>query len=78
MNARLIGIRDFLLRYFLIDLGARLAHSALGVDVVAAIVWLLFVLIGGPVRSKMDVDARPLTPGARAGDRMSRFDWRIG
>lgn len=49
MNARLTGIRDFLLLFFFIDLGARLELSALGAEVVPAIVLSLFVLIGNPL-----------------------------
>ncbi len=49
MNARLTGIRDFLLLFFFIDLGARLELSALGAEVVPAIALSLFVLIGNPL-----------------------------
>jgi len=49
MNARLTGIRDFLLLFFFIDLGAKLELSALGAEVVPAIVLSLFVLIGNPL-----------------------------
>jgi len=49
MNARLTGIRDFLLLFFFIDLGARLELSALEAEVVPAIVLSLFVLIGNPL-----------------------------
>ena len=49
MNARLTGIRDFLLLFFFIDLGARLDFSTLGAEVVPAIVLSLFVLIGNPL-----------------------------
>lgn len=49
MNARLTGIRDFLLLFFFIDLGARLDFSTLGSEVVPAIVLSLFVLIGNPL-----------------------------
>ena len=49
MSARLVGIRDFLLLFFFIDLGARLDFSTLGAEVVPAIVLSLFVLIGNPV-----------------------------
>ncbi len=49
MNARLSGIRDFLLLFFFIDLGANLELSALSAEVVPAIVLSLFVLIGNPL-----------------------------
>jgi Kef-type K+ transport system membrane component KefB len=49
MNARLTSIRDFLLLFFFIDLGARLDLSTLGAEVVPAIVLSLFVLIGNPL-----------------------------
>ena len=49
MNARLTGIRDFLLLFFFIDLGAKLDFSTLGDEVVPAIVLSLFVLIGNPL-----------------------------
>jgi Kef-type K+ transport system membrane component KefB len=49
MNARLTGIRDFLLLFFFIDLGARLDVSTLGAELVPAVVLSLFVLIGNPL-----------------------------
>jgi hypothetical protein len=49
MNARLTGIRDFLLLFFFIDLGAKLDFSTLGAEVVPAIVLSAFVLIGNPL-----------------------------
>ncbi len=49
MNARLTGIRDFLLLFFFIDLGAKLDFSTLGAEVVSAVVLSLFVLIGNPL-----------------------------
>ena len=49
MNARLTGIRDFLLLFFFIDLGARLELSTLGAELVPAVVLSLFVLIGNPL-----------------------------
>jgi Kef-type K+ transport system membrane component KefB len=49
MNARLTGIRDFLLLFFFIDLGAKLDFSTLGAELVPAIVLSLFVLIGNPL-----------------------------
>jgi Kef-type K+ transport system membrane component KefB len=49
MNARLSSVRDFLLLFFFIDLGARLDLSTLGAEVGPAIVLSLFVLIGNPM-----------------------------
>ncbi len=49
MNARLTGIRDFLLLFFFIDLGAKLDFSTLGAEVVPATVLSAFVLIGNPL-----------------------------
>ena len=49
MNARLTGIRDFLLLFFFIDLGAKLELSTLGAEVGPAMVLSLFVLIGNPL-----------------------------
>ena len=49
MNARLTGIRDFLLLFFFIDLGAKLEMSTLGAEIGPAVVLSLFVLIGNPL-----------------------------
>jgi Kef-type K+ transport system membrane component KefB len=49
INARLTGIRDFLLLFFFIDLGAKLDFSTLGGEVWPAIGLSLFVLIGNPL-----------------------------
>lgn len=49
MNARLTGIRDFLLLFFFIELGAKLELSSLGAEAMPAIVLSLFVLIGNPL-----------------------------
>ncbi len=49
IGARLIVLRDFLLLFFFIDLGARLELSALGAEVGKAAVFSLFVLIGNPL-----------------------------
>lgn len=49
MNARLTGIRDFLLLFFFIDLGAKLDFSTLSAEVVPALVLSAFVLIGNPL-----------------------------
>ena len=49
INARLSGIRDFLLLFFFIDLGSKLDFSTLGSEVMPALVLSLFVLIGNPL-----------------------------
>jgi len=49
INARLTGIRDFLLLFFFIDLGARFDFSTLGSELGTAAVLSLFVLIGNPL-----------------------------
>ena len=45
----LSGLRDFLLLFFFIELGAQLDFSAIGAQVPAAIALSLFVLIGNPL-----------------------------
>lgn len=47
--ARMVGLRDFLLLFFFIDLGAGLELATLGDQVGNAIVLSLFVLIGNPL-----------------------------
>ncbi len=49
IGARLTGIRDFLLLFFFIDLGANLDFSTLGNELWAAVLLSLFVLIGKPL-----------------------------
>ena len=49
ISARLTGIRDFLLLFFFIDLGAKLDFSTLGGEIGPALVLSLFVLIGNPL-----------------------------
>lgn len=49
ISARLAPLRDFLLLFFFIALGATLDLSLLGAHVIAAIVLSLFVLIGNPL-----------------------------
>lgn len=49
ISARLTGIRDFLLLFFFIDLGARLDFSTIGAEILPAGVLSLFVLIGNPL-----------------------------
>ena len=47
--ARLVSLRDFLLLFFFIDLGARLELATLGDQVWPAILLSLFVLVGNPI-----------------------------
>lgn len=49
IGARLIGLRDFLLLFFFIDLGARIEVSDFGGQIGAALVLSAFVLIGNPL-----------------------------
>lgn len=49
ISARLLGIRDFLLLFFFIDLGAKLDLGLLGGQVPSALALSAFVLIGKPV-----------------------------
>jgi Kef-type K+ transport system membrane component KefB len=49
INARLTGIRDFLLLFFFVDLGAQLDLSILGDELVSAGVLSAFVLVGNPL-----------------------------
>ena len=47
--ASLSGLRDFLLLFFFITLGAQLDFSAIGEQIPAAIVFSIFVLVGNPL-----------------------------
>ena len=49
MSARLTGIRDFLLLFFFIDLGAKLDFTTLGAEAMPALVLSAFVLVGNPL-----------------------------
>jgi len=49
ISARLTSIRDFLLLFFFIDLGAKLEISAMGNEMGSAAILSLFVLIGNPL-----------------------------
>ncbi|MBM4283732.1 MAG: sodium:proton exchanger [Deltaproteobacteria bacterium] len=49
LSTRLVSLRDFLLIFFFIDLGARLNLALLGAQVGNAAVFSLFVLIGNPL-----------------------------
>jgi len=49
ISSKLTSIRDFLLLFFFIDLGARLEWSTVGSEVPKAVLLSLFVLIGNPL-----------------------------
>ncbi len=49
IGARLVSLRDFLLLFFFIDIGAGLDLTTLGAQVIPAILLSLFVLIGNPL-----------------------------
>jgi Kef-type K+ transport system membrane component KefB len=49
IGSRLVSLRDFLLLFFFIDLGAGLTLTTLGTQILPAIVLSLFVLIGNPL-----------------------------
>jgi len=49
VGARLTGLRDFLLLFFFVDLGARLDWSAVGSQLGESAVFSVFVLIGTPL-----------------------------
>ncbi len=49
LGARLVSLRDFLLLFFFIDLGAGLDLALLGAQIPEALIFSLFVLIGNPL-----------------------------
>jgi len=49
IGARLTTLRDFLLMFFFIDLGARLDWSLVGEQLGSALIFSVFVLIGNPL-----------------------------
>lgn len=49
LGARLVSLRDFLLVFFFVDLGARIDLRELGAQLVPAVVLSLLVLVGNPV-----------------------------
>ncbi len=49
LSTRLTTVRDFLLLFFFIDLGAKLDLGTLGAELPAALVFSAFVLIGNPL-----------------------------
>lgn len=49
IGARLTGLRDFLLLFFFIDLGARLEWDTVGAQLGNAFIFSIFVLVGNPI-----------------------------
>ncbi|MCI0499934.1 MAG: cation:proton antiporter [Planctomycetales bacterium] len=49
VSARLSSLRDFLLLFFFIDLGARLEWSTVGAQLASSAIFSLYVLIGNPL-----------------------------
>lgn len=49
VGARLSGLRDFLLLFFFVELGSKLAFADLGSQLPAALVLSVFVLVGNPL-----------------------------
>ncbi|MBA1146193.1 cation:proton antiporter [Ectothiorhodospiraceae bacterium WFHF3C12] len=49
MAARLVTLRDFLLLFFFIDLGAQLDLGMIGAELDAAVAFSVFVLVGNPL-----------------------------
>ena len=49
IGAKLVSLRDFLLLFFFVDLGAALDLSAVGGQVIDALLFSLFVIIGNPL-----------------------------
>lgn len=47
--ARLVSLRDFLLLFFFIELGATLDLSVLGAQLTGALIFSVFVLVGNPI-----------------------------
>ncbi|PJE96464.1 sodium:proton exchanger [Streptomyces carminius] len=49
LGARLVSLRDFLLLFFFLELGARLEFDEAGSQLVEALVFSVFVLVGNPL-----------------------------
>ncbi len=47
--ARMVGLRDFLLLFFFIDLGAQMDLSMIGLQLTPALIFSAFVLVGNPI-----------------------------
>jgi Kef-type K+ transport system membrane component KefB len=62
IGARLVTLRDFLLLFFFIDLGARLEMSVLGNQIGKAVIFSPFVLIGNPPHRDGDHGDHGISP----------------
>ncbi|WP_306363609.1 cation:proton antiporter [Nocardia sp. CC227C] len=49
LGARLVSLRDFLLLFFFLELGAKLEFTHAGQQIAEAVIFSLFVLIGNPL-----------------------------
>jgi hypothetical protein len=49
ISGRLVSLRDFLLLFFFVNLGANLDLSVIGSQIPSAVIFSLFVLIGNPI-----------------------------
>lgn len=49
ISSRLISLRDFLLIFFFVNLGAELNLADIGTNIYSAVIFSLFVLIGNPI-----------------------------
>ncbi|MGY1452175.1 cation:proton antiporter [Streptomyces sp. SS8] len=49
MGARLVSLRDFLLLFFFLELGAQLDFTDAGTQIAGALVFSVFVLVGNPL-----------------------------
>ncbi|MGW5917465.1 cation:proton antiporter [Nocardia fluminea] len=49
LGARLVSLRDFLLLFFFLDLGAKLEFTDAGQQITDAVVFSVFVLVGNPL-----------------------------
>jgi Kef-type K+ transport system membrane component KefB len=49
ISSRLVSLRDFLLLFFFVSLGANLDLSVIGTQITPALIFSVFVLIGNPI-----------------------------
>lgn len=80
LGARLASIRDFLLLFFFLDLGARLEFADITTQIPAALIFCLLVLIAKPiiVTAIMSAMGYPLRVAVRTGlptAQISEFSW---
>lgn len=83
LGARLASIRDFLLLFFFLDLGARLEFTDITAQVPAAVIFTSLVLIGKPVivAAIMSAMRYPMRVAVRTGlptAQISEFSWVLG